>query len=227
MIVTVVGTGTDVGKTFVTAALGAALRRHGVDVSAWKPVASGVPAGEEASDASALAAAVGRPIEPPRHVFLPPISPHLAARHAGVRIDVEDLVAHARRLAASCEVLLVETAGGLFSPLSDEATNASLVGALGGAWVLVAPDRLGVLHDVGATLRAARAEGLGTPAALVLSAASEPDASSGTNEAEIARVTGQPVTAVFPRGERDEAAVDQAAHRVWAALSTARTPRGS
>ncbi|RYE86634.1 MAG: dethiobiotin synthase, partial [Myxococcales bacterium] len=132
MIVTVVGTGTDVGKTFVTAALAAALRRRGVDVAAWKPVASGVTPGEPAADASELAAALGRPIEPPLHSFEPPLSPHLAARRAGVAIDIDALAARAHALAAGRAVTLVETAGGLLSPLSDTTTNADLARALGG-----------------------------------------------------------------------------------------------
>ena len=217
MIITVVGTGTDVGKTFVTAALAAALRRRGLDVSAWKPVASGVPAGTASPDSAALADAVGHPIAPPLHTFEPALSPHLAARQAGVIIRVEDLAAHARSLAAGCAVLLVETAGGLFSPLSDAATNATLARALGGPLLLVAPDRLGVLHDTGATLLAARAVGLAVTA-LALSAASEPDASSGTNAAEIERVTGQPVAALFARADRADPRCDEAAARLWAAL---------
>jgi dethiobiotin synthetase len=197
----VVGTGTDVGKTHVSCSLVAALRARAA-VAAWKPVASGVESGMEAPDTSALAAALGAPVAPPLYAFAEPISPHLAARRAGVVIDIAALAARAQALAAGVEVLLVETAGGLFSPLGPGVTNADLARALGGALVLVAPDRLGVLHDVTATLIALRQAGLSL-AALALSAPAVPDASTGTNAAEIEAMTGQPVAAVFARAAPD------------------------
>jgi dethiobiotin synthetase len=87
-------------------------------------------------------------------------------------------------------VTLIETAGGVFSPLNEESTNLDLALRLQPALLLlVAPDSLGVLHDVSATLRAMA----GSPPALVaLSAGRAPDASTGRNATELERV-------VFPR----------------------------
>jgi hypothetical protein len=83
---------------------------------------------------------------------------------------------------------LVETAGGVFSPLNPTATNLSLAVALEPAiWIVVAPDALGVLHDLTATLTAMRANAR-MPEFVVLSAAREPDASTGTNADELARL---------------------------------------
>lgn len=226
-LVVIAGTGTDVGKTFVTCALAAALRRRGVAVSAWKPLASGVTPGMEGPDSAALSAALGSTVAPPLHEFVEPLSPHLAARRAGVEIRVEAVVERARELSAGCAVLLVETAGGLFSPLAPGVTNADLTaallapgagGAARGAWMLVAPDRIGVIHDVSAALLAARSRGM-APGAVALSAPALPDASSGTNADEIATTTGQRVAAVFARGVAGDAASDQAAAALWAALA--------
>jgi dethiobiotin synthetase len=215
-MVIIAGTGTDVGKTFVTCALLAALRRRGLRGGAWKPVASGVEGGSS-PDSDAHAAALGAPVAPPLHAFLPPVSPHLAARQAGVILEVDALAARARALAEGHEVFLVETAGGLFTPLSEGTTNADLARALGGRLLLVAPDRLGVLHDLGATLRAARAVGLGE-AVVVLSAPERPDASSGSNAEEAERTLGQRVAAVFPRGAVEDAATQRSAEATLAAL---------
>jgi 8-amino-7-oxononanoate synthase len=215
--IVVVGTGTDVGKTFVSCALVSALRRRGAAAGAWKPVASGVD--DTSPDSDALAGALGSPVAPPLYAFAPPISPHLAARQAGVAIAVEPLTARARELSAAHESFLIETAGGLFTPLSDEATNAELAAALGGALLLVAPDRLGVLHEVGATLRAAGVAGL-VVKAVVLSAPEQPDASSGSNAAEIERVLGRTVAAVFPRASAEDP-------RVWACAEATLRALGS
>jgi dethiobiotin synthetase len=83
---------------------------------------------------------------------------------------------------------VVETAGGALSPLSDTETNLDLARALEPAeLVLVAPDALGVLHDVRATWTAMRAL-LREPDQLVLCRARPPDASTGTNAAELERL---------------------------------------
>ena len=65
-------------------------------------------------------------------------------------------------------------------------------------WLLVASDRLGVLHDVNSTLAAMQAKSA-APAALVLSAPGEPDASTGTNSHELRRLPGMPPIIELPR----------------------------
>lgn len=220
MIVLVVGTGTDVGKTHVTCALLRAAVDGGVAARAWKPVASG--ARDALGDDARMHAVAARaaPVAP-MHVFEPPISPHLAARAAGVHVSVDALVDRARALASSCEVLLVETAGGLFSPLNDAHANDQLARALGAdRALLVAPDRLGVLHDVTATEIAARARRVELPT-VALSAPAAPDPSTGTNAAELAARLGRDVAAVFPRASFDAPSSRAAARATLAALGVA------
>lgn len=95
---------------------------------------------------------------------------------------------------------LVETAGGVFSPLNATATNLSLAVSLEPAiWIVVAPDALGVLHDLTATLTAMRAKAR-MPDFVVLSAAREPDASTATNADELARLGIATPVAVLGRG---------------------------
>lgn len=202
MIVLVVGTGTDVGKTHVTASLLRAAYDGGVHARAWKPIASGA---HDAYGDDAHTHAVASRAAPiaPLHVFVPPVSPHLAARMAGVRVSVEEVVDGARALATTCEWLFVETAGGLFSPVDDAHANDQLARALAPERVLlVAPDRLGVLHDVAATQIAASARRVELSVA-VLSAPAQPDASTGTNARELSTCIGRDVAAVFPRAPFD------------------------
>ena len=83
---------------------------------------------------------------------------------------------------------MIETAGGVFSPLTEHLTNFDLAHCVGNArWILVAPDRLGVLHEVVSTLHAMRSLGR-APDWLVLNAPPIPDASTGTNAAELRRL---------------------------------------
>jgi dethiobiotin synthetase len=126
-----------------------------------------------------------------------PVSPHLAARRAGAGIDLGSIREWVHASGAS--VVVVETAGGLFSPLGPKTTNLDLTLALEPtAVLLVAPDRLGVLHDLTATLGLAASRPLPT-LAVVLSAPDSPDASTGHNAAELALLGIAEPLAVFPR----------------------------
>ena len=203
--IVVVATGTDVGKTHVTCALLAHLRASKIPALGWKPIASG---GTE--DAKQHADAAGTDYVHPSYAFAKPISPHLAAREEGVTIDFEKLRVRADELERRGGVLVVETAGGMFSPLVPELSKALAPAS----FVLVAPDRLGVLHDVTAVARAADIPLAG----VVLSTPESSDASTGTNAAEIERLRILPLLAVFPRAAWDFPESHAAAERVWSAV---------
>lgn len=148
----VTGTDTGVGKTLVSAALARALVGRGLRVAVMKPIASGsdpTPEGPRNSDALALMAAanVTAPYEVINpYCFLPPISPHLAAREAGVAVDFALLRSRFDFLAGASDCVVVEGAGGWLAPISDTATMADLAGALSLPVLLVVGMRLGCLN---------------------------------------------------------------------------------
>ncbi len=217
MRVLISGTGTDVGKTHVTACLLALGRARGVRVGAWKPFASGVVDGA-AEDALVHARALGAPALPPAYSLVEPLSPHLAARREGVSIDLDLVAARVDELARSLDVLFVEGAGGLFSPINEREGHVELVARLRPeGLLLVASDRLGVLHDVRATLVAARASGVDA-ATVVLSRPAAADASTGTNADELERLGVARVAAVFPRAAFDAPESLESAAEAWRAL---------
>lgn len=166
----VTGTDTDAGKTTVGAAVLRAAARRGLVAAAMKPVESGCSRHEGAlrpADAASLAAAVSPSM--PRDLasicpyrFEPPVSPHVAAREAGVRIDLDVIArAHDSLVARDPDLLLVEGAGGLLVPLDDEGTTiADLAKRLGHPLLVVARDRLGVLSHTLLTLEVAASRGL-------------------------------------------------------------------
>ncbi len=216
--IVVVGTGTDVGKTHVTACLLGHARSQGVRARGYKPVATGVGADGRCEDAERHAEASGAPVLPPTFAYRRPVSPHLAAREEGRPVELDAIAQATTSLSREHDVVLVESAGGLLSPLDETRTNADLVRALQPALVLlVAPDRIGVLHDVAACRLAARAHGIAI-AALVLSAPPSPDASTGSNGPEVARLGLGPVAAVFPRATPEGDESHRAAGDAWAAL---------
>jgi dethiobiotin synthetase len=198
--VVVSGTDTGVGKTFVTVALARALVGAGRRVVALKPIESGcADALDPAEDGARLAAATGQ-ASPARAILRlrTPVTPALAADREGVAIDLLALCNAAREHGAGAEVVLVEGAGGLLSPLSWSHDVTDVARALDASVILVASDRLGVLHHTRSAFEVMKARGL--PAlGVVLSAPAEADASTGTNAEALRRVLPEARIASVPR----------------------------
>ncbi len=163
----VTGTDTGVGKTLVSAALLHALARRYPRVVGMKPVAAGmVRSGDGWASEDALMLRAASSIEVPPEldnpVLLPdPLSPHIAARRAGVRIDIAEIVRRYHALAERADAVVVEGAGGFHVPLSDTETGADLAQALDLPVILVVGLRLGCLSHAALTAEAIRSRGLG------------------------------------------------------------------
>jgi dethiobiotin synthetase len=153
----VTGTDTGVGKTLVSCALLLAFAAQGKRVAGFKPVAAGCDDDEHNDDAKRLRAAstvqatYGQ-INP--YCFHRPIAPHLAARHAGVRIEFARIMASYRELAGQADEVIVEGAGGFCVPLNDKQDSADLARQLELPVILVVGMRLGCLNHALLTVRA-------------------------------------------------------------------------
>lgn len=178
----VVGTDTGVGKTHVAAAIARTLAAAGLRVGAYKPVASGFGAADMAgSDARLLWEAIGRRLSPAAvcpQSFATPIAPHRSARAEARQVDERLLRAGIAAWDDHADLLVVEGAGGLFSPLGDTTLGVDLARDLALPVVVVDAARLGMVGRTLATVRAARAEGLPV-AAVVLSHVLPPSAGDG------------------------------------------------
>jgi len=154
-LVVVLGTGTEVGKTWVSCRLLELLRSDGVRVAARKPAQSFDPPGPGSApptDADVLAAASGEPpgeVCPPHRSYALALAPPMAAARLGQpAIRLESLVAELR-WPNGVGVGLVETAGGVRSPLADDADGAALAHRVAADLaVLVADAGLGTVHAV-------------------------------------------------------------------------------
>lgn len=164
----VVGTDTDVGKTAVAVAIVADLAARGVRVGVYKPVASG--ATDPGSDAERLWHAAGRPLTVD-HVcpqsFAAAIAPADAARAAGREIDEELLRRGITPWQAASDLVVVEGAGGLFSPVGPRTLVLDLARDFRLPLVIVDAARLGLAGRTLMAVRAARAEGLRVAAVVI------------------------------------------------------------
>jgi dethiobiotin synthetase len=189
----VTGTGTDVGKTFVTAALVRHLRSAGKMAEAFKPVVSGFdPAKADSSDPGILLAALGRPvtndaidrIAPWR--FAAPQSPDLAAKAEGRSIDFGKLVEFSRAAAYSRGTSLIEGVGGIMVPLDQTHTVLDWMSALRIPVLLVAGSYLGTISHTLTALHVLAQRNLDI-AGVVISESAAPGASLDETVATIAR----------------------------------------
>ena len=174
----ITGTDTGVGKTLLTALLVRFLRGRGIPAAALKPVCSG-----GRSDARLLRAASGGRLTldeiNPWH-FRAPVAPSLAARRERKQVKRSSVVAHLRRLQKRFDVLLVEGAGGLLSPLGNDFNSRDLIASLRATPIIVGPNRLGVVNQVLLTLEAL-SPGAAARACIVLMSPPRPDAATRTN----------------------------------------------
>ncbi len=144
----VTGTNTGVGKTAVSALLCAAL-----DAIYWKPIQTGSREGTDRNTVMRLAALGRSRTRPENYIFAPPVSPHLAARLAGTRIELRkiklpEIAAH--------ENLIAEGAGGVLVPINRTQLMTDLMRHLGFPVLLVARTSLGTINHTLLSLAALR-----------------------------------------------------------------------
>lgn len=164
----VVGTDTDVGKTAVAEAIVSELVASGARVGVYKPVASGAtgPGG----DADRLWRAAGRPLSLDAvcpQTFATPIAPPDAARAEDREVDEGLLRRGLEPWREASELVLVEGAGSLFSPVGPRSLVVNLACEFGLPLVVVDAARLGLVGRTLTAVRAARAEGLRVAAVVV------------------------------------------------------------
>jgi len=182
---------TGAGKTVIAGGLVAALRSGGLDAVPYKPVESGCEDAEAPADGLALWQACGRAasleaICPVR--LREPLAPNLAARAEGAILDEDAIRAGYEALAAAHAAVIVETAGGACSPLTDRWLAADLARELELPLLLVVPDRLGAIHQALAARAGAEARGARVTAVLLNGVDPEPDGTQAGNLAELQRL---------------------------------------
>jgi dethiobiotin synthetase len=157
-LVAVVGTGTDIGKTYVTVRILEALREQGATVAVRKPAQSFDASDDpEGYDAAVLGAASVEPPEtvcPPHRWYQMAMAPPMAADAlARPTFTVDDLIQELRWPEVPVDVGFVETAGGLRSPIADDGDCLALVvGVMPDTVVLVADAGLGTINLVRLTM---------------------------------------------------------------------------
>jgi dethiobiotin synthetase len=227
----IAGTGTEVGKTYVAALIARQLAADGHRVGVYKPVASGCRlCGPEivSDDALTLWQAIEQRGELNRvcpQRFAAPLAPPQAARAEGREVNQDRLLVGLHYWQRSSDIVIVEGAGGLMSPVSDAWYCGDLAAACRYPLVVVTPNVLGTINGTLQTLITART--FHPPlhvAGLVVNDVRNgcDDPSTTDNRAEVARRGRVPtVTAVAWKGQSFDRDVD------WYALASSPPGDGS
>jgi len=157
----VAGTNTDAGKTYVSALIAKQLHSSGYRVGVYKPVASGCIWEDSelvSEDAAQLWHAAGKPLNlddvcPQR--FQAPITPHLSAITEGKTLDRERVRTGLSVWVDQCDIVIVEGAGGLMSPLNENEYFGDLALEMGYPVIVVTPNSIGAINQTMQTLVAA------------------------------------------------------------------------
>ncbi|MFD7770622.1 dethiobiotin synthase [Streptomyces sp. NPDC059787] len=197
----ITGTGTEVGKTVVTAALAATALAAGRSVAVLKAAQTGVRP-EEAGDAEEVARLAGAVTTAELARYPDPLAPATAARRAGrAPVHPHEVAERAAKLATEHDLVLVEGAGGLLVRFDAAGGTLADTAALLAAPVLVvASAGLGTLNVTELTARELRGRGLDLAGVVIGSWPAEPDLASRCNLLDLPDVTGAPLLGAVPAG---------------------------
>ncbi len=198
----ITGTDTNVGKTYVTCLLLAALQRQGKNCVGYKPISCG-----DRSDAHALLAASTDKTLPladinPLHLKAP-LSPYVAAMMENCSIDLDNLRSAFFPLAQQHDSVLVEGAGGWEVPISATQTLADFAESLSLPIILVVDNKLGALNHTILTVRNIQQRGLKCAGIILNHTRDERDTASISNRQVIEQHLSVPVIAEIMHGETE------------------------
>ncbi|MFE2631398.1 dethiobiotin synthase [Streptomyces sp. NPDC001651] len=200
-VLVVTGTGTEVGKTVVTAAVAAAALASGRTVAVLKAAQTGVGPDED-GDAAEVARLAG-PVTTAEIARYPdPLAPATAARRADrAPVRPAEVAEAAAKLAAEHDLVLVEGAGGLLVRF-DEAggTLADAAELMAAPVLVVASAGLGTLNTTELTARELRRRRLDPLGVVIGSWPGEPDLASRCNVADLPEVSEVPLLGAVPAG---------------------------
>ncbi|MGW9399331.1 dethiobiotin synthase, partial [Streptomyces sp. NPDC055642] len=200
-VMVITGTGTEVGKTVVTAAVAATALAAGRSVAVLKAAQTGVRP-DEPGDAEEVARLAGAVTTAELARYPDPLAPATAARRAGrAPVHPHEVAERAAKLATEHDLVLVEGAGGLLVRFDAAGGTLADAAALLSAPVLVvAPAGLGTLNATELTARELRRRGLDLAGVVIGSWPDGPDLAARCNLLDLPDVAAAPLLGAVPAG---------------------------
>ncbi|MFZ1076309.1 MAG: dethiobiotin synthase [Nitrosotalea sp.] len=199
----ITGTDTGVGKTAITAALAASLRRRDIDVGVMKPIASGAPqkTGFKSSDAALLheAAKVNDTEEMINPIFLPlPTSPYDATKILNLKIDMNTIFERFQHLLKAHQMLLVEGIGGIMTPITRNFFVADMIKKMGLETIIVTRSTLGTLNHTVMTFMMCKEYGIAVKGMIINYFDEKGSLAERNAPSTLHEITGLPILGIIP-----------------------------
>lgn len=208
----ITATGTDVGKTYVSALIIKKMREAGYDCGYFKPVLSGVveKGGKLIeSDCNYVVNTANIPATADECVsywWKEAVSPHLAAQRAGVNIDTKKILSDFQKKTEEYDYLLIEGAGGITCPLrlfgGEKYLLNDLVSELGAPIIIVADGGLGTINSTLLTVEYAKSKGIKING-IILNNFDADNFMHQDNLKQVEYLTGVKVVATVEKGAKD------------------------
>lgn len=208
----ITATGTDIGKTYVSALIVKKMREAGLDCGYFKPVLSGV---EEIggkltkSDCNYVVQTARLPIlanDCVTYWWKEAVSPHLAAKRAGEIINTNKILEDYKKASQKFDYLLIEGAGGITCPLrlenGEKYLLKDLIKDLGVNVLIVADGGLGTINSILLTVEYAKANGINIEG-IILNNYEPDNFMHQDNLKQVEYLTGIKVVATVEKGQKD------------------------
>ncbi|GIW46567.1 MAG: ATP-dependent dethiobiotin synthetase BioD [Deltaproteobacteria bacterium] len=196
----ITGTDTGVGKTVVSAALAWTLKSAGIRVAVMKPIQTGT-ASIDFTDIEFVQKVLGSGYALDRvcpYRFSLPLAPLVAASLVGERIDINRISSAFYELSKSFDTVIVEGAGGLVVPITEDYFMSDLAFDLNLPVVVVTRPSLGTLNHTFLTVEFARSRGLDVLGVVISNFPADPGLAERTNPELILKMTGKEILGVLP-----------------------------
>ncbi len=200
----IAGTDTEVGKTFIAGGLARMWLKRGERVGVMKPIESGCVRSEgglqplDALFLKEMSSATDNLDLIVPYRLEHSLAPSIAAELEGVKIDLENVKSIYQQLEVKYDIILVEGAGGLLSPLYKTFTNTDLIKLLEIPVIVVARNALGTINHTLLTVEYARSNGLTILGIIINNLSPNADLSTKDNPRVINELSGLPLLGVIP-----------------------------
>ncbi|GAB6153676.1 dethiobiotin synthase [Desulfosporosinus burensis] len=206
----ITATGTDVGKTYITALITKALCDHGINAGYYKAVLSGAEIINEkiiAGDAKLVfdcAKIEKEPNDYVSYILKTPVSPHLAAELENVTIELNTIYSHFNRIKSEFEYITVEGSGGIICPIrldGEVIMLTDIIKKLGLEVLIVASAELGTINHTVLTVEYVKQQGI-CIRGIILNNYDDKSFMHRDNKQIIERLTGIEVIAMVEKGAK-------------------------
>lgn len=190
----ITATGTDVGKTYVSALIVKTLRKQGINCGYYKPALSGDVYPNDCEYVLKTAGIEKDANDYVSYKFKPALSPHLASQIENNPIKLEKIKTDFERIKSEFDYLLVEGAGGIICPFGEDLLLPDVIKALGFDIIIVASSALGTINSTVLTVEYAKNHGINVKG-IILNNYDETDIMQVDNKKMVEKLTGVKVLA--------------------------------